>query len=75
VAPAPAPDPRERDRLREGTVVPVPGQPSGVVTNSTGRVSTFTQPGNPAGGVAVQDGGTTTVIQPGGRVTTIPTPR
>jgi hypothetical protein len=76
-APAPAQDPRERDRdrLREGSVLPIPGQPAGVVTNSTGRVSTFTQPGNPAGGVAVQDGGSTTVIQPGGRVTTIPTPR
>jgi hypothetical protein len=76
-SPTPAPDPRERDRdrLREGTVLPIPGQPAGVVTNSTGRVSTFTQPGNPAGGVAVQDGGSTTVIQPGGRVTTIPTPR
>ncbi|MBP0466566.1 hypothetical protein J5Y09_21740 [Roseomonas sp. PWR1] len=80
-APAPRPPattavPRDRDApLRDGTVVTIPGQPSGVVTNSTGRVSTFTQPGNPAGGVAVQDGGTTTVIQPGGRVTTIPTPR
>jgi hypothetical protein len=82
-APAPRPAattavPRERDRdapLRDGTVVTIPGQTPGVVTNSTGRVSTFTQPGNPAGGVAIQDGGTTTVIQPGGRVTTIPTPR
>lgn len=59
----------------EGTPVPLPGQPSGVVTGGTDRVQTFNQPNSAGGGVVVRDGGTTTVIQPGGRVTTIPTPR